>query len=108
MSKAKIWSSEADIGFAVVAQLRAGGWDVYQEVDVHRAGARADLVATKDGNVEVVECKMTMSLDLLGQAENWLTWAHRVSVALPMSSRRTRGYDFAVKAMKKFGIGSAF
>jgi hypothetical protein len=107
MSKARTgWpATEADLARPLVVQLRDLGWRVYQEVEDYANGPRADIVATQGPIMWVVECKKSLSLDVLGQAHGWLGKAHAVSVAVPASHRHSSGNDFALEAARAFGIG---
>jgi hypothetical protein len=90
---------ETDVGAAVVKWLRRDGWDVYQEVSC-RSGV-ADIVATRDGRVWIVETKTTLSFALIDQARDRLKHAHWVSVAVPSAKRSETAYW----ALRYFGIG---
>jgi hypothetical protein len=98
-------ATEADLARPLVVQLRDLGWRVYQEVEDYANGPRADIVATQGPIMWVVECKKSLSLDVLGQALGWLGKAHAVSVAVPASHRHSSGNDFALEAARAFGIG---
>lgn len=83
-------TAETEVAAGVVAYLRGIGWRVYQEVSTGYASRRADIVATwHDRLVWIVECKTSLSWDLLDQAEQWIGHAHRISVAVPQ--RRMHG-----------------
>lgn len=95
--------TEAELARPLVEQLRELGWTVYQEVEWYSNGPRADIVATQGQLVWVIECKKSLSIDLLGQAHGWLGMAHVVSVAVPASLRRRN--DFTIEVARAFGIG---
>lgn len=77
-------TAETQVAAPVVAWLRAGGWDVYQEVR-QGAGARAcDIVATQGRLIWAVEVKTRLSNAVLEQAAYWRQYAHFASVAVPM------------------------
>ena len=97
--------TEADLAASVVGYLRGNRYDVYQEVQPTRLGAIADIVAKLDDLVWVVECKRTLSLEVLGQAYHWRSAAHLVSVAVPAPKRHTAGREFADRIMADYGIG---
>ena len=92
--------SETDIARPMVAYLQGLGWEVHQEVQLYSGGKRADIVALQGRLTYVVECKVSMSWDLLEQAADWLGRAHYVSVATP-SFRR----GFAERVLTGMGIG---
>jgi hypothetical protein len=95
--------TEADLARPLVEQLRELGWTVYQEVEWYSNGPRADIVATQGRLVWVIECKKSLSIDVLGQAHGWRGKAHVVSVAVPASLRRRN--DFTIEVAVAFGIG---
>jgi hypothetical protein len=96
------FESEAELARVVVAHLREDGWDVYQEVEPPRLGATADIVATRGPVIHVIECKMSLSLSLLGQALGWLGMANQVSVAVPQPRNRARG---GIDLVRRLGLG---
>lgn len=90
---------ETDVAAAVVKWLREDGWDVYQEVSC--TSGVADIVATRDGRVWIVETKTTLSFALIDQARDRLKHAHWVSVAVPAARRP----ETASWILRYFGIG---
>lgn len=99
--------SEADLSKKVVSWLESEGWTVYQEVsifDKSNYGARADIVAVRDSIVWVIECKLTLSFEVIAQAERWLGYAHMVSVAVP-EAKASLGRSAAIRAATALGIG---
>jgi hypothetical protein len=96
---------ETEVASCVVAGLRADGWDVYQEVRMGYANAVHDIVAVRPGIFWIIECKTTLSLDVIGQAASaW--YATLRSVAVPERARRP--YErppFAYRVCEKFGVG---
>jgi hypothetical protein len=91
---------EQDLAEVVVQYLSDNGWDVYQEVELCSHGIRADIVAICNGKVWVIECKTSLSMDLIGQCYNWLHYAHLVSAACPYARHR-----FSEIILDHFGIG---
>lgn len=89
------FQSEQELAALVVNWLASEGWEVYQEVQIARAGRIADIVATtKRGSVTLlwlIECKLSFTLDLISQAASWVGLAHWVSVAVPYTRRTSRG-----------------
>lgn len=100
----KKWT-EVELAAEVIRWLQDEGWTVYQEVEVYQGGERADIVAVKGSVVSVIECKLTLTLDLIAQAEHWLGWAHMVSVATPRFMGRSRARRCGVKLLTMLGIG---
>lgn len=93
--------SEQAMAATVVAYLQEQGWDVYQEVELRHG--RADIVATMGRLVWVVECKTTLTLQVMGQADRWP--AHFRSVAVPMPSR---GRGEAADMIRKIAVWRQF
>lgn len=81
----KKWpESETQVAAPVVAWLRAGGWDVYQEVRAGQNTTKAcDIIATRDRLVWAIECKTRLSEAVILQAYWWSGFAHYASVAVP-------------------------
>ncbi len=124
-AKAPAFSSEAELAAVVVAHLREQGWTVFQEVELGRrsGGERADIVAVrgdelaadgyahkgagwaKPGDVLVVECKLSLSLDLLAQADHWLDYASLVAIAFPLDRGYGRARRFGESLARSRGLG---
>lgn len=102
----KRWK-EVDIASAVVQWLEKKGWTVYQEVQVYERGDIADIVATRDDKVWIVETKSTLGITLMAQAASWARYAHRVDVAVPEPKRRrkTKSRRFAEQILDGLGVG---
>lgn len=98
--------TEEELAAQVVVHLE-GMWDIYQEVRAYPGVA--DIVARELGGprVWIVETKMSFGLEVLGQAQRWITYgcAHLASVAIPAPRRRTPGRTFGEMAAERFGIG---
>lgn len=95
---------ETDLSLKVVNWLDSQHWDVYQEVQI--GSSIADIVAVQGALVWIIECKLGMSLVLIGQAHEWIREAHFVSVAIP----KGKGYlsksrYVAKRIMRHYGIG---
>ena len=101
---------ETELAAAVVRSFQEYSYEVYQEVLV---GERvADVVAVLGSVVSVVECKTSLSLSVLGQAERWLPYANNRYVAVPKQKRdkrgrerRSVGRDYAAKCLSRDGTG---
>lgn len=111
--------TEADLAAIVVRWLTDMRWDVYQEVQFCQGGRVADIVATQNGILWVIECKTSLGLAVIEQAEWWTTWANLASVATPVRqivgwsarsysarSKQARSDGFADRVAGAFGIGS--
>lgn len=107
--------SEAEIAAVIVQQLRTDGWAVHEEVTLGNGQSRADIVAVMDVGaclpvVRIIECKTTLSADLVAQALDWQRhgYAHFIEVAVPYNQHgraRTRGADYLRHALIRAGIG---
>lgn len=97
--------AEVDVAAPVVAWLRAGGWDVYQEVRNGKGGERScDLVATRGPLVWAVEAKVRLCVEVLEQAHWWLQYAHYASVAVPYHYLSALGPAFG-HLVRAWGLG---
>ena len=94
--------NEQDLAKPVVAWLEDQHWDVYQEVQVHRGGRIADIVAVRNKLVWIIECKKTFSLAVMEQASYW--HVHYRSVAIP---QKKQGRNLLAERVAKdyFGLG---
>lgn len=99
------FSTEAAMAKIVVAWLIADEWDVYQEVEPPQCSGTADIVATRGHILWIIECKRTMSMDLLAQAMDWRGWGHRVSVAVPALKMSWGRRGFLKRVMGDYDIG---
>lgn len=92
---------ETQIAAVVVRHFQDIGADVYQEVTLGSASARADIVAVTGSVIHVIECKVAFGLKVVDQAWGWRRFAHRVSVAVHGSGRNRVLQQFC----KEHGIG---
>ena len=98
------FKSEVKLAEKVIEYLQDLKWEVYQEVTIH--GQIADIVAIQNGLIWIIECKKSLSLDVIAQAEHWTHYANYVSVAVPKTYRNNNGRQFAYKVLKQYGIGA--
>lgn len=99
----KPFAAETELGAKVVAYLESNGYDVYQEVTC--LSRTYDIVAIRpDSLVWVVECKLTLGLQVIEQAYQAATTAHYVSVAVP-NGKDTNTRLFARQLLRNNGIG---
>lgn len=94
---------ETAVGVAVAEFLRARGWGVYPEVEINRGGGAADIVATRGQVVWVIECKVSMSLELIDQVFDWMGYGHMRSVAVLQPKRRRRNAGWRI--LRQNGVG---
>ena len=98
--------AETDLGEAMMQALSRDGWDCYPEVSMGMCSARPDIVAVRAGKVMIVECKTSLSFDLLSQALGWLDDAHFVAICIPKPKIGSRSRDIFVRDyLKSKGIG---
>lgn len=95
---------ETDLAKHVVDWLAADDWDVYQEVQPGRLAHVADIVAVRRGMMWVIECKLTLSLEVIGQAEHWRRLANWSSVAVPRAKRHS-SREAATRVCRLLGVG---
>lgn len=96
--------SEAEIASGVVTWLTAERWDVYQEVKLY--GSIADIVAVQGQLVWIIEVKTSLGLSVIGQAMDWLSVAHFVSVATPRHRAvKGKSYRAAHYFLRHLGVG---
>ncbi len=98
---------EAKLASLVVEHFEEAGWDVFQEVTF--GGPVADIVVTRKSRegaplIGVIECKTSLSLDLIGQAVHWTKYANWVWAAYPMS--RASEHGFGATVLRHYGIGT--
>lgn len=80
--------SEADMAAVVVADMQRMGYETYEEVSVSN---RADIVGVRGPVLVVVECKSSLTTQLMDQLLRWEGQAHLVIAAVgkwPSSSAR--------------------
>lgn len=92
--------SEAEMAAAVVAELQRRGFDTYEEV---YSGARCDIVGLNGPVVVAVECKTSLSLQLLDQMLGWKGHASFIIGAVP--ERGSSGKRAARTLLRHEGFG---
>jgi len=76
----KDFASETELAEYIVNWLKEQGWEVYQEVQFNSI---ADIVAVKNNQSWIVECKTTFGISVLEQAHNWRQMSNYISIAIP-------------------------
>ncbi len=97
--------TEVELAKPLIAWLIDQKWEVYQEVQIASYGAVADIVAVMKPIVWVIECKKSLSLDVMGQAHRWSWKANHTSIAIPNRERESNGAIFAKTVLRNLGIG---
>lgn len=92
---------ETDIAETIVIWLEERGWDVYQEVT--GTYGIADIVAKKNDECWVVECKTTFSTAVIEQALRWDETTEYISIACPMPRRKAPRR--LIRLLENHGIG---
>jgi hypothetical protein len=83
----------------VIAWLEDLKWDVYQEVSI--GSESADIVGVQGRLTWIIECKTSMTIAVVAQADRWKGFAHYLSVAVPYG----RHHPYWEKVLKDLGIG---
>ncbi len=97
--------SEVELAKPVIQFLHQMGFDLYQEVPLGGGGPRADIVGVLGGKtVAIVECKASLSFDVIAQAKQWD--AHWRFVAVPdLKGGASDGRRLALDFCASLGIG---
>jgi hypothetical protein len=101
-------SSEIDLAEILIKKLKKEDYEVYQEV--YCDGRIIDVVAVKDSQYWIIECKKKSCFDILEQAIFWEDYAEKVSVCIfndfkYKTERKNVAFE---KILKKFNIGIFF
>ena len=99
------FKSETELAKLAIEYLKDSKWEVYQEVQVRSFGSIADIVAVQNNLIWIVECKLSLSLDVIAQAKCWSSFSHYISIAVPRSNRDNKGRRLAFKILQDYGIG---
>lgn len=94
---------ESDLYKPLKAYLEMGNWEVYSEVEGSRGYRRADIVATRDNQLMVIEMKTTLTFKLLEQAIAWKGSADYIYIAVPRA--KTERSWLAMDILEQNGIG---
>lgn len=94
---------ETDLFIPVKNWLEECGYEVFSEIENDYRGNRADIVGISGPVTAVVELKTTLSVDLIGQAIDWLPYANLVYVGIPRGKREINPH--ASRILRHFGIG---
>lgn len=94
---------ETELAQVIVEWLNNKQYEVFQEVQIDNRVA--DIVAKKNDQLWIIECKTSLNLLLLEQVHNWITYSDYVSVAVPVSKTYTRSNTFAKRILREFKIG---
>jgi len=95
----RLFDTEADLAAILVKHLKELKWTVYQEVDLKPLGGIADIIATQNNLLWVIEAKLNFGLSVIAQTERHIGYANYVSILTP--ARTSTHY----KILKLLGIG---
>lgn len=87
------YRTEVDLAKDVIAWLIGQGFECFQEVVVGNARGPVDIVAVRGREVWAIECKLTLSWDLLAQARQHVDYATKTFIATPWVRD---GFDAAI------------
>lgn len=114
MSKAEK-QSEAALARVLVAWLKAAGWEVNEEVPFRADPASAsvwiaDVIATRwvEGRriVAAYEVKKAMGLDVMEQADRWLSFVNQCWIVVPGDgTAASKGHAYGYRRLNDAGIG---
>jgi hypothetical protein len=96
--------SEKDLAKIIVDYFENQGYETYKEVTERGGKPRADIIAVKDNQYVVIECKTTLNLKLLEQSYYWKPRSHKTFISIP-TSRGTRSKSFGYTMCRDYGIG---
>jgi len=99
------FKTEAELAAMVIAYLENLKWEVFQEV-LSPYGI-VDIVARQGQILWAVECKLSMSMSLLGQASLRRPYFNYVSIAVPLTKYRdspTRHFIYEYLQWKGLGL----
>lgn len=103
--------AETEIARVVDQWLRSKSWETYPEVVLEGFPGRPDLIATRRGICQVIECKRSLGLGVLEQAARWRTHSRHEQTGIPhliwIACRRAqyRPSELLWWVMRHFGIG---
>jgi hypothetical protein len=97
--------NESDLAKIIITHYEGLGYETYKEVCEKGGKPRADIIATKDGEHIVLECKMSVNLKLLEQAWYWKPKSHKVFICYPFKRKSFRERLFVHQMCQDFGIG---
>lgn len=95
----KKFESEEKMAEEVIGWLRNKGYEVWEEVQPKANSSYADIVAQKDDELVIIECKLSYGASVISDAMNWIGWADRIAIAYPQRSWRDRRIRRAYKAL---------
>ena len=95
---------EADIALVVREGLIKAGWDVFPEASMLYGRGRADLACTMNDSLFVVETKLSLSMKLIDQANEWIRTKAVGQVAIAVPNRPVPRIVHEICQWKGIGI----
>jgi len=102
--------TEEQLAAKIISYLKDYPYEIYQEVSMGMWNPTTDIVAT-DGRIQwAIECKMTLTFQVLAQASANRCYFHYSSIAVPALKKRAfgardNGREFAIEIARDYGIG---
>lgn len=99
------FKTEAELAKVIVQYLKDMQWEVYQEVQIASFGSIADIVAVQNNLIWVLECKLSLGLNVIAQAENWINYSNYVSIVVPPRKNCSKSQHIVKNILEHYGIG---
>lgn len=96
---------ESDLAKKVVEWLKLQHWEIYQEVQIFRAGSIVDIIAERCGIYMNVEVKTSLTFAVIEQAQKNQFMFNYTCVAVPFVNRKRQGRWLALDVCEKRKIG---
>lgn len=103
--------TETELARVLDQWLHQHAWETYPEVVLQGFPGRPDLIATRNGICQVLECKTSLTLGVIEQATRWHRLERLEQVGLPhivwvaVPSPRGRRNELLDYLLSQFGIG---
>lgn len=103
--------AETEIAQVTDQWLQKESWEIYPEVVLASFPGRPDLIATRQGICQVIECKKSFNLSVVEQAARWRLFEREDQTGMPhliwvvVQRGRARRSELLMRVMKDFGIG---
>lgn len=99
-----LYKTETELAKEIITYLHQMDWEIYKEVQFLQYGNVADIVATQNNLVWILECKLSLSLSLIAQAERWKFLANYISIVVPIRKHNSANRIIR-EILKHYGIG---
>lgn len=97
---------ESDMFLPLKDYFEGDNYEVYAEVKPY-GGRRADIVVKQGRVIEIIEMKLQMNFEVIGQAQAWKHYANRIWIAtlLPTTKKAKNEAHYIRSILKGLGIG---